>query len=402
MLRPHHKQTNAPPPRIVDGSATIKGATPYRADRRRLWVRRLLPVLLAIFALEMCYLTIGQSATVRLTPMRLSADRTVMVGAAVHPGPQDIAARELSATQVSTTTAQATGTRLLQPQRARGLLLWMNASTAAQTVPAHTRIVVSDGLQIETEQAVFVPKASPPQPGQAQGEAQAVQSGSVGNLPANTLADHACCGQGVLVSNEAFSGGQDGGEIQVVTQHDLDGAIAAHKSSLSEQAQHQLEQQAAPTEQVKGIGCDTSGVPNTPVGSELVPPGTFQVRIEVRCEGLAWDSDRVQEQAITSWSGTTRPQNVAGYQLHLLSSQIAAIRVVAGSHVQIVVRVRGAWIYHLSSAMKDELRRKLAGAAWWQVPQVFSHMTGIAQWHITCWWFWLPSDEQHIILLDTP
>lgn len=402
MLRPHHKQTNAPPPRIVEGSATIQGATPYRADRRRLWVRRLLPVLLAIFALEMCYLTVGQSATVHLTPVRLQSERVITVSVAVHPGPHDVPARPLEVTQATTIQAMASGTRMLQAQSAHGTLLWFNASTATQTIPAHTRISISDGLSIETTQAVLVPKAVPPQPGQAQGEADATQPGSIGNLPANTLLDHACCGQGISVRNEAFSGGQDGGQVQVVTQQDVDGAVAAQKPSLLQQAQRLMEQQAAPEEQVNVLGCDTSGVAATPVGSGLASPGTFQVRLEARCQGLAFDADAVQEQAITSWSAATRPRYAATYQLHLAATQIATITVVTSAQLQIAVRVRGAWTYRLSSAMKDDLRSKLAGAPWWRAPQAFDHLAGIARWQITCWWLWLPADAEHITVLDTP
>ena len=401
MIR--HRHTAEPPPqRIVEGSATIKGARPYRADHRRLWIRRMLPVLLAIFALEMCYLTIGQSATVRLTPVYLLANRTIIVSAAVHPGPHDLPAREISATQTITTKVQATGTRMLQGRPAHGMLLWMNASTTAQTIPAHLRITVSEGLEIETTEAVLVPKAVPPQPGQAQGEASAVQPGSVGNIAADTLVGHACCGQGIVVSNEAFSGGEDAGQVQIVTPQDIEGAIATHHPSLSQAAEHQLEQQAAPGEQVQVVGCHMSGVADASVGSELAPPGTFQVRIEARCQGLAFDAASVQDRAITSWSGTTRPQNAADYHPHLLSSQITAISVVADEQVQIAIQVRGAWVYQISAHIKDELRNKLAGAPWWQVPQVLGRIPGIAHWQITCWWFWLPTEPEHITVLDTP
>lgn len=400
MIR--HKQTHASSPRVVEGSLTIKGARPYRGDRRRLWIRRMLPVLLAIFALEMCYLTIGQTATVHLTPVSLFANRTIIVSAAVHPGPHDLPARSLSVTQTITTKVQATGTWRLQARAAHGTLLWMNASTTAQTIPAHTRIPVSDGLQIETEQAVLVPNAVPPLPGQAHGKADAVQPGSVGNIPADTLVGHACCGQGIVVSNEAFSGGEDEGQVQVVTQQDIEGAIATQQPSLIRTAEHQLEQQAAPGEQVNVARCDTSGVPNPPVGSELAPPGTFQVRITARCQGLAFDAASVQDRAITSFQGTTRPTEVAAYQFHLLSSRIAALSVVTDEQVRIAVQVRGAWISHLSSAMKDDLRKQLAGAFWWQVPQVLGRIPGLAHWQITCWWLWLPSDVEHITVLNTP
>jgi Baseplate J-like protein len=388
------------PVTVIEGSAIVKGARPYRKSRWYIWARFMLPLLLLVLGGEIFYFTTGSQAVIRFTPVTTLRANLVSVLAVTHPSSTEQSpVHQLRSAQSETVTVNATGTHLQPATAAYGALIWYNASPTEQIVAAHTHITVSAGLQLETEASFTIPAAILPNPGQAEEPAHAIQAGALGNIPANTLVDHVCgCGTGVTVSNtQPFAGGQDATPQSVLLQHDVDSAVAAEQGSLTQQAKDQLHRQAAAGERVIERTCSPQALPDHPIGSILPLHAQVKVAVRVACTGLAYDQTDVQSKALESFRAT-RPKGT--YQLRLPQIRIVNVTVEGNEILHISVQISGRWVYQFTQAAQETLLSRIAGTSSQKAQEELEHFPGIEKAHVECWWLWLPSDPHHITLIE--
>jgi hypothetical protein len=154
---------------------------------------------------------------------------------------------------LKTFTAQApiisTGIQNYPAANAEGMLTIENGSVLTETLPAGILFSASTGIEVQTEQAVYIPSGSVAGYSVATVAARAVQAGTGGNIPA--LAVNAVYGTALYVRNlTAFTGGQDAYSVKVTLPKDRQAAINKVAASVIAQETHIAEVLASPCKQV--------------------------------------------------------------------------------------------------------------------------------------------------------
>lgn len=137
-----------------------------------------------------------------------------------------------------TFTAQApiipTGIQAFPATYAEGVLTLTNGSVLSEVLPLGVIFGGASGVEVQTEQAVFLPAGNATGYGVATVRAKAVEAGRAGNIRA--LAVNAVYGTALYVRNlTAFMGGRDSYSIPVVIPRDTQTALHAARAALSAQ-----------------------------------------------------------------------------------------------------------------------------------------------------------------------
>ncbi len=404
MIRIHVRRK-----RPIDPQKTVAGTLRYlevqsyqplekRFSRRWLLFPLLLSLLLTVFVYPFIF---GRTATIRLTPATMSREQLISVVASSHPSTTaQSQIKHVHVTQTTRVPVSATGIQMQPATQARGTLLWYNVYPVEQVVAAHTRIVISSTLQLETNETLTIPAAAFPTSGHASSLVHVIQAGTEGNIPAHTLVNHLCdCGQGISVTNpDPFAGGQDSTPMNVLLQHDVDTAIARWQDRLAQQAKSQIHEQDTPQEHVLETTCSAQGSPEQhTVGSVLPLHSQVHVMVSVMCTGLAYNQEDIQKKALAVFQ-QTRPEGP--YSLHAPHIQIVNVAVESQDAVRIAVHTYGTWIYQISPLEKQRLVKGLAGRSAQDAQQYLQQFPGLQQTHLECRWIWLPNDPKQISVLE--
>src|SRR6266567_6723309 len=124
-----------------------------------------------------------------------------------------------------------TGIKTYPATTAQGTLTITNGSVIAQTLPANVILLSNTGVQVATDQAVFVPAGSADGYGMTTVEAHATVSGKGGNIPA--IAIDRVEGTSLYIRNlSAFTGGKDSYSVKFVTVQDQQTALLQARGIL--------------------------------------------------------------------------------------------------------------------------------------------------------------------------
>jgi Baseplate J-like protein len=130
-----------------------------------------------------------------------------------------------------------TGIKTYPATSAEGTLTIENGSVLTVTLPAGILFTTNSGIEVQTEQAVYIPAGSAAGYGVATVMARAVQAGIGGNIPA--LAVNAVYGTALYVRNlTAFNGGHDAYSVKVTLPKDRLTAIDRARLSVAAQEAH--------------------------------------------------------------------------------------------------------------------------------------------------------------------
>lgn len=157
---------------------------------------------------------------------------TAMVYALADRIPSVASVHSLPAVSMSLSQSVPTTGHVHMPAtQARGLVVFYNSLTQSQVIDSGTLLIGSDGEQIVTDQAAYVPGSSLPVMGHVSVWAHALNPGTEGNIRAGDISGP-CCRAFIQAVNTAFTGGHDARDIQTVTKADIDTATAGPGAAL--------------------------------------------------------------------------------------------------------------------------------------------------------------------------
>ncbi len=263
------------------------------------------------------------TVTVTIVPQTHTVTATTDLSAAAiqaHP----FAPLTLSLSQ----TVLATGTGHQETRVATGTLTFYNGLFTPQSIVQGTVFTGSDGVQVATDASVTIPPNTPPVDGQATVQAHAVLPGHSGNIAAGDVT--ATIGNGVLVRNNSFGGGQDARTFAVVTKEDIQQVVTQLAPRLLQSEQAAWTSQLQANETLFSPAC-------TPTSSADHQPGDeatyVTITVSGTCSAAAYNQQAMQAQGEQLLNAKARTLG-KGYRLvgdirpTLLSKQAtASIRV---------------------------------------------------------------------------
>ncbi len=280
-------------------------------------------------------------------------------------------------TLAQTTTVSATGHRHQGARRARGAMTFFNGLLTSQTIAAGTVLTGSDGVQVATDRAAFIPAGNPPVYGEVTVPAHALLPGSQGNLRAGDI-HQACCAPSVVAENlAAFTGGKDARDDMVVTRADLDTAAITLKASLDRVERAALQSQVNGDEVLVSLPCGTRITSDHRVGD---PATSLQVTITATCHGLASPKNAVEEAAQQALAQQATHELERGYTL-LGTIQVTVLQATitdqARGMATIQVQAEATYAYQLSQQEEQYIRHLIAGTSRGEALSDLLHLPGI-------------------------
>ncbi len=323
---------------------------------------------------------LSATTTVTLIPteatLRTTTSMTIATGHAKTPG-QAIAGRLLSTLTLSQARTVPTAGIGHQPaQAARGRVTFYNAALAPQTIPAGTLLVGADGTEIVTDRDAVIPAAQLPTDGQTTVSAYAAEVGPSGNISAGDL-HGPCCRENVFVENgAAFVGGQNAFTYPMVSQHDLDSAVATLTTALDTSIQAAYSAQLTTNEAlVTPVACTPRVTSPFHVGDEAQ---ALTVTLTDICTGVAYNQQALEAVLLARMSGEAQVQ--LGGDSTLLGALQVTIQQVKrrGSTITLTAQGTGAWAYQFSEAELEHFTTLVAGKSAQQATTLLLHQPGVS------------------------
>ncbi len=315
------------------------------------------------------------SATITLIPI----ERTITTTAAIQVPGRVLPPLAL----MQSTSVAATGKRHQDAIYAEGDITFYNGQFFRQTIAAGTVLAGSDGVQVVTDQRASIPAANPPIFGQTTVLAHALIAGAQGNIPAYDM-DTACCATSVLAKNtQPFTGGAAARDFLVVTREDIQNAASPLQATLSQSEHAALQAQLQPNEQLITPSCLPHVSSDHKPGDEVI---TVTVTVSETCGGIAYAAHEVDVNATHLITSQTSKTLGANYSL-IGDSQITIVHATITHNrqgqAQMLVRVRGTWVYQITPTMQQHLLHLIAGKPQQQARATLLLCPGIAGVHIT-------------------
>lgn len=149
---------------------------------------------------------------------------------------------------ITTAPIIPTGVKTYPATNAEGTLTIENGSVLSEMLPAGILFSASNGIEVQTEQAVYIPSGSAAGYGVATVATRAIQAGKIGNIAA--LAVNAVYGTALYVRNlTSFTGGQDAYSVKITLPKDRQTAINKAEASVAAQKTHIAAVLAGPCKQ---------------------------------------------------------------------------------------------------------------------------------------------------------
>ena len=279
------------------------------------------------------------TVTVTITPIAKTITATMALALPTH----QLAPVTLTQSRIAPTT----GHGHQNAQKAVGSVTFYNGLSIAQSVPAGTFLAGSDGEQIITDQAAFIPPNAPPEDGSVTVPAHALYAGAQGNIAVDDVS--LALSSSLTVKNlRPFTGGQDARDFSVVARADLDALTHALQAALVANVPQAFHMQQ--DESVSPIDCQFTTTTDHRVGEEAT---TITMTATETCKGMAYRQDDLQQQATAVFSKQTRPD--ATYEL----LRTTVLQIV--SVTPLLVRMSGTWVYLLTPDYQDFLAEQVAG-----------------------------------------
>lgn len=125
----------------------------------------------------------------------------------------------------------STGVKTYPATTAQGVLTITNGSILAEELPKGLIVTAKDGVEVTTDQAVYVPAGSPTGLGYATVAAHAARAGAAGNIP--SLDINSVDGTALFIRNtQAFTGGADSYSVKYATPQDRENALSKARTRL--------------------------------------------------------------------------------------------------------------------------------------------------------------------------
>jgi len=323
-------------------------------------------------------------AVITVTPRSMiEQERIALVAVTTSPTLDQVPARMLtSISPEMQATVLASGVEIQPARVATGFITFFNLAPYAQVVGLGTVLTASAGIQVRTLQEVLVPAGNAPVQGSATVPAQALQPGTSGNLPIGAITA-SCCAKGILARNmQPFTGGEDPGNFTIVQQHDIDSAAALFLPQVQQAAQHALQANVLPAEQlVAPPTCRTQVQSDHPAGSQA---STVTVSVTATCWGEVFDRRAVEQFARTEFTQQIQVRLGTHFQLEGVV-WLAAVQVVAQHEHGILtlsILASGLWIYQLN---RTALGHLLAGKPRNDATALLARTPGILHATISGW-----------------
>ncbi len=281
----------APAPRRVEGRPTV-----HLSVYRKLATTFIgLAVLLLGFVLYLSF----TRATVTVVRSALPISTTFT--AQVSPEPKDattVPGAVLETVAEGTKTVAASGEKKIVESKACGAVTLINTQTKAQGLVATTRLLSPEGLLFRLEKTVTVPAG-----GRLETRACADQPGKAGDIDPTrfTIPGLAASLQEktYAVSTASMTGGAV--EVSVVTQEEVDAAVAAYAKEVAGQAAETLKKLLSRPEVGSGVFFKEQVVRRETTAKVGQTQPSFEVTIAVHVEAVFYDKDallRVAEAAL--------------------------------------------------------------------------------------------------------
>ena len=383
----------------------------------RILLYSLIVLLLSVVVLTPLAIFVAPpTATVMVVPVAKDMRSTQHILAVTgSPSGTDIQAHAVSASETSNALkVSATGNRATPAETARGMVTLSNNAPYAQTiVPGPGTIMTgSDGVQIQLDGVVTVPKGSPPNSnGVITVPAHAVESGASGNISAGDI-NTPCCASNIVALNEAaFSGGKDAQPYHVVSQNDIDGAVSTLKGPLYQQVQASITAKIQSGEQLGLMtSCSQQPQADPAVGTRSE---SVSVTLTMNCTGIVYNQKTATQQVTTLAEKDASRQLGASYVLSSgsplhVSFEPATSLASNPNAIALTAHPEGLWVYRLDAR---SLAHVLAGKRLQDARSVLSKAVGVAQSSITIavpvstpWWnaSTLPADPDRIHITISP
>ncbi len=323
----------------------------------------------------------GQApATVTITPdSKTVQDAYTITGAnATNQQQRQVAVRTvLGSAQAPTRNVKATGHNAHPALAARGSLTFFNSLSNEQTVASGTIFTVN-GVQIENDALANIPAANLPTTGFVSVGAHALTTGAAGNIGAGVL-NRACCGTGIVVRNDTFSGGQDAVNYTFLQQSDVNNAFTqAVKDGAKQNALADLQKQVHSGEQPLGsTQCTPTTSVDQPVGDKGSNVTSANVTYLVKCTATVYDAQGAQ--TIVQNLLKEKAQNNPGPAYALVGAIQTSItgQTRTGKVPSFFFSAKGIWVYQFTDALKLKLAQSIAGKSVAQAQSILNSTTGV-------------------------
>jgi len=357
-------------------SAISAGWPPRRAqpaDRRRrplLLIAIILLILLVLFGSGWFVLaktdvgnTLGKtfspsappSVTIHITPASKTVqDNYVMQGVTgnANPDNREVPVRQLNSTK--TDTKQVNLTHVHQDaQVATGSITFFNGDSTSHTVTRATITFSVGNVRVAIDQDAVIPAANIQQKGQITVKAHVLEGGVAGNIGAAAISLNPCCGNSTLsaVNQDAFTGGKDTVDYNVLKPGDVTGVTNADQGPLKTNAQNEITGQKKASEQLlDDITCaDPKTTPGVqPNVQEPTNVTTTNVTVSVSCNANVYDASVAKTIAQNALKQkVSKDPTLKGYVLagNVVVTQIQP-QIQGDPVVTFSVTAKGIWYYN--------------------------------------------------------
>lgn len=354
--------------------------------------------------LSFSLLSIGSlTATITITPKEKNLSvATTILAVSQNPRMGQIQARTLPTLSLTESkTAKTTGKGHQDATFATGTITFYNGLLTSQTIAAGTILIGSDGVQVITNQAAFIPAAEPPIEGHVTILAHALKTGSQGNIQAQDI-NEPCCVTSVLAINPTvFQGGQSARDYTYVTQNDLQILTARVQDAVSQNVQAALQSQLLVGEALITPNCSPTVSADHKVGEER---RAVTVTISENCNALTYNRHALEVTTTNLLSSHAAKKLGVAYNL-FGSLQTNVLRIAITDQrrgiATIKVTIAGSWVYRLTLSDEARILQSIAGKCQQQATRILLANPGVNALHIsgidkngT-----LPTDTNHIHLL---
>jgi len=408
---------NTPPPPLLGGG---------QANRRRnsllLWLVTLITALL-IFGGILVFAHPGSSSngnnnpfsnafkgqtltTVTIIPASKTVqDNYIIIGASsTNAQSRQVTVRMvLGSAQGPTVAVKATGYNAHPFAKAHGTLTFFNSLSFKQMVAAGTVFTVN-GVQVVNDEAANIPAANIPTAGFVSVGAHAITTGTAGNIGAGVL-NRACCGNGILVRNDTFTGGQDAVNYTFLLQSDVNEAISqGAKDTAKQNALANLQKQFRSGEQQTGATQYTPTISvDQPIGDKGSNVSSANVTYLVKCTATVYDyqgaQNIVQNQLKAKASSDPGPNYVL---VGAIQTSVTG-QTNTGNVLSLFFSAKGIWIYQFTDPQKLQLANAITGKSIADTQNILNTTPGVGSTRINySGGNTLPTDPNQISIVSQP
>jgi hypothetical protein len=302
-------------------------------------------------------LPLTTTATVTITPDTKTLQAQTTLTIAQRPTSTQVQGRTLAPFSLTASkTVAVTGHGHQDATRATGVITFYNDNPYPYTIPAGVTFTPSRGVTVVTSQSVTVQAVIPPMLGTAYVPAHVIETGSVGNIPAEAI-NTRCCGSVFVTATNttAFRGGEDARNYSFIQTSDIHEAATDLLGRLTPTVTAALSNQMHTGEQLVPPFC-------TPHTSSSKDPGeeaaSVTVSVTQTCKSVAHQLDSLEQVAATLLAYT---QDVGAYQ------QVGTVQVTINGSTytkttaQLHISETGVWVYHFSQGELSHMTRLIAG-----------------------------------------